>query len=141
MHLIVIGLLFNEARAERLPGVGIVHPNKSVSPNGQYALSIIPSDRYGRSSATYRFLRDGVQVWTRELPYTLRNVVLTNKGIVVGFAYRTCQAFDDRENVPLDPPEFLHIVILAPDGSQILNDEIERKQTFFSSPPTPRRRT
>lgn len=57
------------------------------SPDARYTLVVDPSTRNGAGEARYRLSRDGVQVWVRDEPITLRDVVVGDDGFFAGYAY------------------------------------------------------
>ncbi len=90
--------------------------------------------------------KKGVELWSDEKPYTLREVVVTDEGLVVGFAYRVGAKRDEPKGKmrriagPVNPPRYLHVVILGADGNEIRNAVIERVHPpFRSHPPAPLR--
>lgn len=117
----------------------LVKEARFSSPSMYYVLEMVPDDRMGlgRYGASYRFLQDGILAWSGERPYTLRNVVITDDGIVTGVAYRS--------EFPMlyencDPHEYMHVVILDCRGKEVLYDTVERPELpFSSSPPLLRR--
>ncbi|UCC30531.1 MAG: hypothetical protein JSU86_20320, partial [Phycisphaerales bacterium] len=142
--LAAIGFLHGSTVAGR-PGVGIAQPKNYVSPSGAYTLFVDPADRYGRGGAKYRLSKSGVEVWSGEKPYTLREVVLTDEGLAAGFAYRTGSKRDEAEpssffeGGPQNPPEYVHVVILNAQGEEVLNDMTERMAPPHTNPPLPAR--
>jgi len=115
------------------PEMGMVEPASYRSPSGACCLFVAPTGRHAHSSAMYRFSRSGAEVWSGKKPYTLRETVVTDKGVVAGFAYRT--GSEDSES----PREYLHIVILDEKGRETLNDVKERgKMRRDVVPPPPR---
>jgi len=64
-----------------------VDPQQWISASGQWVLEISPSDPEGAGAATYRMTRDGAQVWSGELPYSLREACISDAGAVIGYAY------------------------------------------------------
>ncbi len=126
------------------PGVGVAQPTNYVSPSGVYALYVDPADRYGEGGAKYRLSKNGVEVWSGEKPYTLREAVVTDEGLAAGFAYRTGPKQEELEGQPRpvggpqNPPEYLHIVVFGADGREVLNDVTERVHPpYLSEPPSP----
>jgi len=127
-------------------------PDWYKSPSGVYALHVKPHHPYGKRGAAYHFEKNGFLRWFDPCrPYTLREVVVTDEGLIVGYSYRSGVRFVKKEEPkpkpkrkvrrrlhPVNPPQFLHIVILAPNGDEILNDETERTLPRFSTtPPRP----
>lgn len=110
------------------PGVGVAQPTNYPSSSGKYSLFVDPADRYGAGAAKYRFARNGVEIHSYNKPFTLREVTVTDDGLAAGMAYR-----DDAERA-----QFLHIVILAQDGREILNEAKKREVSHMHSPALPK---
>jgi hypothetical protein len=124
----------------RVQGFDLVRRATYTSQSGVYALEVDPHDPtgLGRYGAAYRFSVEGKRIWAGERLYTLREVVITDAGAVVGFAYRNELLMGPGEC--LDPLEHFHIVIIDRHGKEILNDVTERPALPFAfSPPLPRR--
>lgn len=118
-------------------GFGILQPQAYDSPSGVFSLDVRPHDRWGHGSATYRLTKNGVEVWSGDKSYALREASVTDEGLAVGIAYRRVPVMPD--GMPLDPQEFLHLVILNQHGKEVLHEEEERlRNNFHSTPPTPR---
>ena len=139
------GLPAGSALASR-PGVGFANPTNYVSPSGTYSLFVNPGDRYGYGGALYHLMKNGQEVWAGEKPYTLRDVVVTNKGQIAGFAYRMVKKEAEAEDTasatgwPSDPPQYFHIVILDSAGREVLNDvkpRFERHDMSHAPPAKP----
>lgn len=114
-----------------------------TSPSGDYSLNVKLQDQYGVKGATYYLEKDGVWRWLDHRMYALRDVVVTDKGLVVGFAYRRGARKEEEKGKigpvggPVNPPQYLHVVILAANGNEILNDVTERVHPPFRSTPGP----
>lgn len=106
----------------------VAQPATYVSSSGDYALSVDPEGRMGRAGAMYRLRKGGSDVWSAKKEYTLREVSVTDDGIVVGFAYRGH-----------DPDQYFHFVILDATGREILDEMESRCQRESSTPPRPNR--
>jgi hypothetical protein len=121
----ILGLCPEASRAD-------VDPQTYTSPSGTYALFVNPADRFGTHSASYQFTKGGEAIWSGERPYTLREVVVTDDGISAGWALRTGPKDAStprrclRHGTTLNPPSYLHIVILDATGRELLNDVTER---------------
>jgi hypothetical protein len=112
-------------------------PRSHPSHNRRFVLYMVPHDWMGRSGATYRFERDGEQLWSDERNYTLKHIVVTDSGFVVGVAYRDIPV--EAGGQRWDPIQILHVIILNNEGSEILNDEeVRQRNSFSSNPPRPR---
>jgi hypothetical protein len=66
-----------------------VHPYTQASPSGAWRLSVMPTDPEGKGAATYALARDGARVFEAKLPHTLRECVVTDAGLAIGYAYDT----------------------------------------------------
>ena len=144
--VLAVASLPQPAPARNRPGVGLAQPTQYVSPSGGDALFVDPADRHGHGGAKYRLCRNGVEVWSSEKPYTLREVVVTDQGVAAGFAYRMGPKQDEPGGLRRlfgrgpSPPEYLHISIFGADGTEILNDVTERAQpSYHRGPPSPSR--
>lgn len=144
--LLLVSVTSAPVHAGRHLGMGRIGEQGYKSPSGVFALRINPEDEWGKHGAAYRLTENGKEVWAGAKPYTLREVVVTDKGMVAGFAYRIDQVLPTQQERrerrstagPRRPPEFLHIVILWPDGTERLNDYRERVHPgYYSTPPTP----
>ena len=141
LFLAAMGLLHGSQVAGGA-GVGLAQPTNYVSPSGAYTLFVDPADRYGHGGAKYRLSKSGVEVWSGEKPYTLREVVVTDEGLAAGLAYRTGPKRDEPEDQPRpmggpqNPPLYMHIVILGQSGIEVLNDVKERHGAPYHHGPT-----
>lgn len=63
-------------------------PRTYVSPSGEYALFVDPSQPEGGGEGRYRFTRNGQEVWSGARPWTLQEAVVGDDGLVAGYAYR-----------------------------------------------------
>ena len=122
-------------RAERPPeswgrsptyGYNMVDPQVCKSPASKYTLHMKPLHRNGQYGAVYKMVSDGKVVWSGQHDYTLRQIVVTDKGFVVGFAY---SLLGDRALDPSAPdelawnfPDYLCLVIIDPQGNELLKD-------------------
>ena len=64
-----------------------VNPTTNRSLSGEFVWEVDPSDMYGAGSARYRVLRNGSVLWQGEEPFTLRDCVVADSGLVAGYAY------------------------------------------------------
>ncbi len=113
-----------EANASSPLGFGIAQPQAYESPSGIFSLHVRPHDRWGHGSASYRWTKNGKEVWSADKAYTLRAVTTTDSGFAVGVAYREVPV--ERDGRPRDPKRYFHVVILNERGSEVLNDVEER---------------
>ena len=77
-------LLIRSAGAQRLP---TLDPQTETSPSGHYSLFENPNFPDGGGEAYYRLMKDGLTVWSANLPYSLRQFGVTDDGVVAGYAY------------------------------------------------------
>lgn len=109
----------------------ILQPTRYESPSGDYALDVDPSSREGAGPGTYRMTWDGEEVWAKQLPVTLWNAAVTDRGFVGGYAYSA--GWRD----PRVDGSF-HVLILSPTGEVLLNEETKRRASrYFHTPPDP----
>lgn len=113
------------------PGMLVAQPTTYTSPSGVYSLFVDPSERMGGSSAMYRFSKDGEEAWSDQREYTLRAVSVTDRGFIVGIAYRSDQA---KGNAGHDSRSYFHMVILGPRGETIVNEIAEQHPVHHASP-------
>lgn len=64
-----------------------VDPYSVASASGEWVLRIVPSEPQGSGSAHYTMLSNGEVAWASEHEHTLREAVVSNAGMVVGYAY------------------------------------------------------
>ena len=121
--------------AERLPeswgrsptyGYNMVDPQVCKSPAGKYTLHMKPLHRTGQYAAVYKMVSGGKVVWSGQRDYTLRQIVVIDKGFVVGFAY---SLLEQRAANPPGPdelaypdPDYFCLVIIDPQGNELLKD-------------------
>ncbi|MEO5559140.1 MAG: hypothetical protein ABIO49_05055 [Dokdonella sp.] len=80
-------------------GAGILQPTTYLAPAGHYALSVDPVERFGAGPANYILRKDGRTVWSGDRPFALADAVVTDDGIVGGYAYSTGSERADGEFV------------------------------------------
>ncbi len=101
----------------------ILQPGEFASPSDEFVLFVDPSHRDGAGPASYRMRRGDEVLWERELPITLWTPSVTNDGRVAGFAYSTGYGNHIDDGI-------LHLVVLAPSGAVLVDEQIERRGTF-----------
>ena len=111
---LLLALFVPAAPAETL------QPFARSSSDGQWSLSVDPTQRDGGGSARYRCTHAGALVWEGERPWSFSEALVTNEGLAAGCAYSRAAA-EPRQ------PGALHLVILAPDGSTRLDEARERR--------------
>ena len=109
----------------------MLNPYERVSPSSEYALSVNPSDLYGRGPADYRFAKNGVTAWTNRFDFTLWDCAVADSGHVVGYAYSHGMAGFSEGGYSAGAGVF-SAVILSPSGRVVLNDRMPRDWSRFS---------
>lgn len=119
-----MGLLLGaSARAQIAGGPGsILDPKTHASPSGEVTLFVDPSERTGAGAASYRCLREGVELWSGTRPYTLREAVVSDDGQVAGYAYAAGYLGG--------PDDALTILLLDADGRACIEEHRERSGTW-----------
>ncbi len=97
----------------------VLDPKTYASPAGAVRLSVVPSRSSGGGPATYRCARGATELWAGERPWTLWDAVVTDEGVVAGYAYGAGYEGGGDDSFT--------IVVLAPDGSVRLEQRSERK--------------
>lgn len=118
-------------------GFGLVREQQVSSPSSKYVVKMSPiNDEYGTGvdGATYSFFVNGTMEWKKKACYTLREMVLTDSGTMVGFAYTQCgQGLKSQgREVPS-----LTIVITDRDGKVMVRKSSARRPPPPSTPPVP----
>lgn len=104
-----------------------VDPTDHRSPNGAYVLRVDPSERSGAGPAHYRLRHLGAEVWAAELPYTLRELALTDTGACIGYGATNGAGFGG---------EFV-VAILDSAGAVRFEERTERRSIPVAcNPPT-----
>lgn len=115
-----------------------LNPQRYTSPSGHYALTVDPTDRFGRGGADCRLEHDGATVWSAHLPFTLREAAVGEDGTTVGYSYSSGlqggRGMDGDKGLGS-----LRLLILDPhDGHLRLQDKIERGWSMMMhAPPVP----
>ena len=107
----------------------VLNPRTYTSPSGTCALFVDPSEKYGQGAGTYRMTRNGREVWTATLPFTLLEAEVLDDGVAVGYAH-----FSSGTPGRSGYAEFLdriHLVILNADGSVRMNETLSRRYSSF----------
>jgi len=101
--------------------LGDLDPTTYVSPSGEYALFVDPSERSGAGEGRYRFTQKGEELWSGSRPWTLREADVADDGLVAGYAYGAGPrgGKDDA----------LTIVLLEATGKARLEERTTRKQS------------
>lgn len=61
-------------------------PASYASPSGSFVLEVDPTDRDGAGPSQCRLLHDGREQWCKALPFTFRDVAVTDTGVSAGYA-------------------------------------------------------
>lgn len=103
-------------------------PATYKSPSGKFALTVDPSDIYGRYAGSYRVVKDGKEVWAKTLPFTLREAAITDAGVIAGFAYTLGKhGFGEKPDEPR--PGDLIVAIIDPAGKLRLKQATKRQES------------
>ena len=129
MIIVVIALaVTSQVRAERA-GHYTLNPKTYKSPSGEFELYVDPSTIYGQGAGSYRMTRGGVEVWSKQLPFTLWDAEVAKDGLVAGYAYSLGMENDQLDwNKPEEGK--LHLVLLTPAGELRLNEIMPRRGTL-----------
>jgi len=101
-------------------GPDFIDPLECRSPSGNYALYMDPSEPFGDGPAKYTVqLRDEPQ-WTVELPFTLRELAVTDAGYCLGYGFTGRGGIDS---------EFV-VAILDPRGELIFDERTKRSRSM-----------
>jgi len=65
----------------------IVNPKTVTSPSGAYTVTIDPEDRYAAHGAKVQIRHQGRLIWAGKMAFTLRNVRITDDGLVGGYGF------------------------------------------------------
>lgn len=98
----------------------VLDPAEHRSPDGGYVLYLDPSARDGAGPARYRLSRHGEALWDAELPFTLRELAVTDAGFTAGYGFTRGDRLDG---------EFL-VAILDPRGEVVLQDRKKRTESW-----------
>lgn len=116
-----------------LYGLDPVHPHTYTSPSGEYSLNMVPERCCGQFSAVYRLTMKGQMLWSGERPYTLRDreLVVTDRGFVVGFAYSVLgtkppSPTDEDFCLRSQRPDYFCVLIIDRAGKELLEDTMIR---------------
>lgn len=114
--------------AQRGP-LSTLDPKTYASPSGEFKLQVNPSTIYGQGEGAHRLSKDGKEIWSKSLLFTLCDAEVTDDGTVAGYAYSL-----GYENMPIDRNQDedgkLHIVILDPTGGLRMNAALPRSGSF-----------
>ncbi len=104
-------------------------PQRWSSSSGGWTLEMDPSEPDGAGAAKYRLTHDGEVVWEKELAYSLREAVVSSKGVAIGYAY---------DNGFTGWGGNMVAVAIGADGAVLAEDKHERDgPRFYIEPPPP----
>lgn len=110
----------------------LVRPARYLSISGQHSLSVDPSTRNGSGPATYVLQQGDKILWTKQLPYTFVEAVVTDDGRAVGYGYSHgyfgWHATTGRYGE-------LVVALLAADGSEVHVERTPRTDDGSRNPP------
>ncbi len=114
----------------------ILNPQTYASQSGQYAVHVDPSDIYGRNSATYQFKKDGIAIWSKQLP-TLWDVGISDDGVIAGYGYTNGPDGFGTDDSAKGPGSF-HVMVIDSDGNVLCTDSKKRiGSRFLHTNPNP----
>jgi hypothetical protein len=112
----------------------VLNPRAYVSPSGEYALHVNPSNRHGQGEANYLLTRKGAIVWERKHPFTFWEAGVTNDGTAAGYAYSNGPQGWGKES----GYGYFEAAILGPTGKPRLHRKVKRVETrVLHGPPLP----
>lgn len=108
--------------ALRPAGPSLFHPYSRTSPDGTWSVLVDPTQRYGDGPADYVVKHADAVVWSGRRSWTLRDAAIDDAGRVAGYGY-------SEQEPPATLPGALHAVLLAADGSIVLDERHERARS------------
>lgn len=103
-------------------------PAEHRAPRGEYVLYLNPSTPDGAGPAQYRLSLRGEVLMEAELPFTLRELAVTDAGFTVGYGFTNGD----------DPGGALVVGAIAPTGKVILDKRVEKTASaIIDAPPNP----
>jgi hypothetical protein len=109
----------------------LAQPQEYTSPSSLYTLNVYPLGATFVSPASYRFSKNGQEVWSGEKPYTLRKVAITDDGFVVGVGYTSAARELDAST---SKRPLMHIVIIGEQAQTILDETHEMLNVWAGAP-------
>lgn len=98
----------------------LLDPTTVTSASGAHELRIDPSSQDGSGPGVHELRSGGERRWRLELPFTLWRAVVTDAGTVAGYAY------SNGVNGPVPGERYFHVLLVAPDGSILCDEAVER---------------
>lgn len=118
------------------PAQHTLNPKEYVSPSGEYRVWCEPGDSEGRGGSTVMCTRAGERAWKSVFDFSLWDAVVTDEGIVAGYAYKF--GLEGRPPARSDSDEsLLWIVILDESGEVRARHAREREHPGVMSNPPP----
>jgi hypothetical protein len=105
-----------------------VDPYSVASPDGRWTISIVPSSAEGAGRAKYLMRENGAAAYDVELAYTLRECVVSDAGMVVGYAY---------DNGYMGWNGNIVVLVIGPDGSALTTEVHSRNGPALPMDPPP----
>jgi hypothetical protein len=106
-----------------------LNPTTYKSPSGAYALTVDPSDIYGRYGGNYRVTKNGKEIWSATLPFTFWQAAITDTGVAVGYGHTLGHhGFGKDPNEPR--PGELIVAIIDPAGKVRLKQATKRQESL-----------
>ena len=96
-------------------------PADHRAPSGEYVLYLDPSTPDGAGPAQYRLSHRGDVLWNAELPFTFRELAVTDAGFTVGYGFTNGDSFHG------------HFVVAAidPSGKVLLDERVEKTTSLI----------
>jgi hypothetical protein len=117
------------------PCKAALNPASYASPSGEFTLHVDPSALEGQGEGAYEMIQHGKTVWAKTLPFTLYDAVVTDRGVVGGYAYTNGIEGFAVGGLAADPTSGnLQIVILGADGALLQNLAVPRRAVLDSLP-------
>lgn len=135
--LMVVGAVLPRAT---LASNGPILPTSYESPSGEWKLHVDPRGPWGQREAEYELRRGDETIWSKTLPFTLRNVVVTEDGEAAGWAITRPPPWKSEERRAAGYGEF-RVIILDSRGVPRLNHSTKREPpNAAEGSPSPRAR-
>jgi len=133
--VLVIAASSFTAVAQTLPRA--LNPKDYQSPSRTFVLTVDPTDIYGRGEGNYLVRSNGIAIWSGTKLFTFYEAVISDTGIVGGYAYTHGIEGFSKEGRKAGEGEF-HIAIMNQNGETVLDESTRRKPSLFlHAPPNP----